>query len=100
MRRRLFFFAPFAIVGIFAFMALGGFVVETLWNRLLPDIFGWRTITFWQAIGLMVLARLLFGGVGRHAFGPSGMKRRIRERIEMSADERERFRRGMHGAAD
>ena len=39
-----------------------GFVVTHLWNYLMPGLFGLRMITFWQAVGLMVLGRLLFGG--------------------------------------
>ena len=36
-----------------------------LWNWLLPDIFGLRQITFWQALGLLALCRILFGSFGR-----------------------------------
>ena len=47
------------------FILLGGLVVQWLWNWLLPDIFGLRQITFWQALGLLALCRILFGSVGR-----------------------------------
>jgi len=52
-----------------------GFVVTHLWNFLMPGLFGLRTITFWQAVGLMVLGRLLFGGFrpGRGGFGWRGV---------------------------
>lgn len=39
-----------------------GFVVQALWNWLLPDIFGLPEITYWQAWGLLILAHLLLGG--------------------------------------
>jgi hypothetical protein len=35
-----------------------------LWNWLLPPLFGWRQITFWQALGILALCRILFGGFG------------------------------------
>ncbi len=43
-------------------VAVFGFVVMALWNRLIPPIFGWHVITFWQAVGLLVLCKVLFGG--------------------------------------
>lgn len=47
------------------FILLGGLVVQWLWNWLLPEIFGVRQITFWQALGLLALCRVLFGSFGR-----------------------------------
>jgi|GEM_PF-414677 len=37
-------------------------IVMALWNSLLPDIIGVRAITFWQAMGILVLSKILFGG--------------------------------------
>ena len=52
-------FIPIAIAaGIFIF----GSVVMLLWNALLPALFGLKTITFWQALGILVLSKILFGG--------------------------------------
>ena len=59
----IFFVAPLAVA---LFVALFGEVVMHLWNWLLPALFGWRQITFWQALGLLVLCRILFGGFGGH----------------------------------
>lgn len=50
-----------------------GFAVQWLWNWLLPDLFGWKTISFWQAIAVIVLARLIVGGIGGH--GRHGLHR-------------------------
>jgi MFS family permease len=47
------------------FILLGGLVVQWLWNWLVPDIFGLRQLTFWQALGLLALCRILFGNFGR-----------------------------------
>jgi hypothetical protein len=82
MRRRKWFFvaAPF---GIAAFVFLGGEVVKELWNWLVPSLFGLPSVTFWQALGLLALCRILFGGFG----GGHGRKTH-----HMSEEERERFR--------
>ncbi len=45
------------------FVFVSGLAVMSLWNALIPTIFGLTTIGFWQAIGLMLLSRLLFGGI-------------------------------------
>jgi hypothetical protein len=88
MRRKWYFIAPAAIVGIVLFTLLGGEIVKLLWNWLLPPLFGFRTVTFWQALALLALCRILFGG-----FGPGrGFGRR---RARMTPEERERFRQTM-----
>jgi len=51
-----------ALAVLFAF--LFGIVVKLLWNWLMPPLFGLGTITFWQAFGLVLLAKILFGGHG------------------------------------
>jgi hypothetical protein len=63
-------FLGFAIV----FVGLAGLVVMTLWNALLPEILGVSAITFGQALGLLVLSRILFGGFrgGPRGYGPRG----------------------------
>jgi uncharacterized membrane protein SpoIIM required for sporulation len=92
-RRRLLMFAPLAIVGFTVFIAIGGAVVRLLWNWLLPPILGLPAITFWQALGLLALSRILFGGFGMRGYGP---RSRLRGRWEhMTPEERERFRNGM-----
>lgn len=94
-KKKLFFIAPLAILGMALFIAIGGEVVKLLWNWLLPPLFGWHTIGFWQAVGLLALSRILFGGFGRSGIGPS-MRRRMRERWEgMTPEERDRFRQAM-----
>ena len=74
---------------------LFGWVVERLWNWLVPGVFGWRPITFVQALGLLVLSKILFGGFHRGG-RRRGWSRGARERwARMSPEERERFRAGM-----
>jgi hypothetical protein len=83
------------------FIAIGGEVVMLLWNWLAPALFGWRQITFWQAIGLLALCRILFGGF-RGGGGPrSRIRQRMAERWEqMTPEEREKFRQGLHGCME
>ena len=96
--KKMIFIAPAAIVGILLFIAIGGEIVLQLWNWLLPSLFGWRQITFWQAVGLLALCRILFGRVGGRGWHRSNFRRRMSERWEhMTPEERERFRQGMRG---
>ena len=98
---------PLALLGMLLFVALGGWVVQLLWNWLLPPLFGWREITMWQGLGILALSRILFGGFGFRGHGghPSGVRRRIADRVvdrtadrvaerweQMTPEERERFR--------
>lgn len=54
------------------FVGLAGLAVMTLWNALLPAILGVSAINFWQALGLLVLSRILFGGFGGGGWGRGG----------------------------
>jgi uncharacterized membrane protein len=96
--KRLIWIAPLAILGLLVFIAIGGEIVMLLWNWLLPPLFGWHQIGFWQAVGLLALCRILFGGFGRHGSVRSHVHRRMAERWDhMTPDERERFRQGLRG---
>ena len=98
MRKKLIFLAPLAVAGFLLFVALGGLVVQQLWNWLLPALFGWPALTFWQALGLLALSRILFGRFGGRGFGRGFSRRRMAARWErMTPEERERFRQGMAG---
>jgi hypothetical protein len=83
-----------AILGMVLFTILGGGVVRLLWNWLVPPLFGWHQITFWQALALLALCRILFGGFGGRGFARSHARHRIAERAweRMTPEERERFR--------
>ena len=101
MRKRMIWMGPAAILGMVIFITIGGEVVMHLWNWNLPAVFGWREITFWQAIGLFALCRILFGGFGR-GFHRSNVRQRIRERMaerweKMTPEERERSRQSWRG---
>lgn len=90
------------IVGVVIVLAivLAGFgsAVLYLWNLVMPPVFGVHTIDYWQAIGLLGLSWLLFGGprllAGQRARWGRGMRARWEH---MTPEERERFRSGMRG---
>jgi hypothetical protein len=86
------------------FIAIGGEIVLHLWNWLLPSLFGWRQITFWEALGMLALCRILFGGFGwrgpSHRGSRPRMLGRLADRIgdrvnAMTPEEKERFRQRM-----
>ena len=94
--KRLVFIVPLAILGMLLVTVIGGEIVLHLWNWLLPSLFGWRQITFWQAVGLLTLCRILFGGVSGRGLHRSNYRRRMAERCKhMTPEERERFRQRM-----
>lgn len=93
--KRLLWIAPAAIVGMVLFIFIGGEIVLHLWNWLLPPLFGWRELTFWQALGMLVLCRILFGGFGMSGSGRSNSRRRMEEREYITPEVRERIRQRM-----
>lgn len=84
-------------VAVFAIIFVSGFgwAVHQLWNLLMPEIFGLPQISFWQAVGLLSLSWLLFGGwrgmPGRR-FGGRGLRGRWEK---LTPEEREVFARRM-----
>jgi hypothetical protein len=101
-RRKAFWFiaAPIGFIGI---AMLLGWVVMSLWNAILPSVIvGVSVISFWQALGLLVLTRILFGGIGGgRRRGPWGRKGKsfgnapanMRDRwMQMSDEEREQLK--------
>ena len=85
----------FVLLAAVAVAAIGA-VVMGLWNWLMPELFGWHVIGFWQAVGLLVLSKILLGGL-RGSWGHrTHWRTRMTERWEqMTDEEREQFRQGM-----
>ena len=86
-------FLLFALIAVTVFSA----VVMGLWIWLMPTLFGLRVITFWQAFGVLVFSRILFG-----RFGGPGRRMHWRHRMmerwnKMTPEEREKFMAGMKG---
>jgi len=102
MRKR---FIPLVLVGFAAFIFVGGEVVKLLWNWLAPPLFGLPLLSFWQALALLALCRILFGGFGMHGGGRRVGRGQVVDRItdrmadrfaerwqNMTPEQRERFR--------
>lgn len=96
------------VIGV-VLAAVLGLLVMSLWNALLPALLGVKSIGFWQALGMLVLCRILFGGLGMRPgmFGMARDRRRMHERwMQMTPEQREQFvqqRRGgfgRHGCHD
>lgn len=73
-------------------IVVGGELVMHLWNWLLPPLFGFRPITFWQGFGLLALCRILFGNFGGRGRRRSGPRSRTAEEWgRMTPEEREKI---------
>ena len=87
----------FALFGVL-FVVILGFVVMSLWNWLTPALFGWHVISFWQAVGILILSKILLGGFRGGPGHHMHWRRRMMERWEqMTPEEREKFRESMRG---
>ena len=78
---RVLLFIPFAIAGFALFI----WIVMLLWNGVLAEATGVITITFWQAAGIFVLSKILFG----FNMGAGGRKRKF---SHITPEEKEQFK--------
>ena len=79
-------------LGILALFALFSLIVMLLWNAVMPGLLGAGSLSYPQAAGLLLLCRILFGGLGSGFWG-----RGLREHFHaMSPEQREAFARHMH----
>jgi hypothetical protein len=84
-------FVILGIIGVFVF----GSIVMLLWNNLMPVIFHLPLISFWQALGLLILAKILFSGFrgGPKAYGSRWKRNAIREGwANMTPEQQEKFK--------
>jgi hypothetical protein len=87
----------FLIPAAAAFIAVLGCAVMLLWNALLPRLAGLPPVNFWEAAGLLILARILFGGLGGTGWH-HGHKNPFKEKwLHMSDEERKEFISKCHG---
>lgn len=88
-------FIFFPLIAI-AFITVFSFVVMLLWNNVLAEVVNVRTVTFWQAMGILVLSKILFGGFGpggKRGGPPAFARRRMEEKMKhLSPEEREKFK--------
>lgn len=77
-------------IGIFLFVT---WMIMLLWNNLIPEIFGLKTITYFQTLGLFILCRILFGNFNFGNRKPPFMNPNFKEKwINMSEEEKEKFK--------
>jgi len=82
----------FILIPIVLFFAVGG-IVMLLWNWLMPVIFGLKAITYFQALGLFLLSRILFGSFGFGKRKPPFANSKFKEKMmNMTDEERQRFK--------
>ena len=91
-KRRRFLYIPLALFGLLAMSA----IVMLLWNEIIPKISGLLSINYWQAMGLLVLSRILFSNFkfrGRMGHRSSYMHPSFKNKLmEMSDEERQQFK--------
>ena len=86
---RIILFAPLAIAGFALFIWL----VMLLWNGVLTNATGVRTITYWQAAGILLLSKILFGFGGGMGGRHSRRSRMMQEKFtNMTPEEKEKFK--------
>jgi len=84
----------FPLAGAALALLLGG-VIMSLWNAILPEVAHTGRLSYWQAVGLLVLCRILFGSFGPRAGGGAGRHgwgRGYGKWMQMSDEDRQRFR--------
>jgi len=72
-----------------------GFIVMGLWNAVLVKVLSVKLISFWQALGILLLSKILFGGFGggRRWRGSHAWKEKMKQRWDkMTPEEREKFK--------
>ncbi|HRJ30484.1 MAG TPA: hypothetical protein PLV21_12640 [Cyclobacteriaceae bacterium] len=78
------------------FVGLVAMITMQLWNWLVPELFSGPAITFWQALGLLVLSKILFSGIGGKRGHSAHWKHRYSEKWSaMTPEERARFKERM-----
>lgn len=56
-------YAGFGVLGVAAMIGFT-FVVMWLWNWLVPEVFNGPDLTYWQTLGLLILSKIIFSGIG------------------------------------
>jgi len=77
---QIFVYTILGVVAAFGFGLLFGWIIVWLWNWLMPMIFGLPTITFWQGVGIFILAKILFGGINTHGDSSKSDKKKNKKK--------------------
>jgi len=97
--KRRFWFGKALMILVFgvAFVMLFSFIVMSIWNAILPAVLGVKIITFWQALGILVLSKILFSGFGGFHHKREHFKNRFRQKMldrweKMTPEEKQKFK--------
>jgi len=86
-------FIPLIVLAVVALLA---WAVYGLWNGVLIDVLGVKAVTYWQALGILVLAKILFGFPRRGPFGSPWRRRMMMKRwMSLTPEQREQMRQEM-----
>jgi len=86
---RILLFILLGVVAVFVF----GNIVMWLWNYALAPAINIRTVTFWQALGILILSKILFSSFGGGRRPRRNWRERMRDKwSNMSPEEREKFK--------
>ena len=86
-----------AATSFVVFIAIGGVAVLLLWNWLMPTLFGVPQVSFLQALGILALSRIVFGGSGLPSLKRSGSDRATDRWQALTPEERELLRQRSRG---
>jgi len=99
MKHRKFIRGPLFLLKMILILAITSIIVMLLWNALIPSIFNGPTLNYWQSAGLLLLAKILFGSMGRgfgrrhHSYPDEVWKKKLRAKYEaMTPEEKEKFK--------
>jgi len=94
-RRRFGRFILFALIFAPLAIFIFGSIVMLLWNNVAVPVLHVSTVTFWQALGILVLAKILFSSFGPRGGGPgryAWRRRMMRNWKDMTPEEKEKFK--------
>lgn len=94
--RGVFYFGKFVVMGI-AFLALFTYVVMLLWNWLVPELFSGPVLDYWQTLGILILSKILFTGLGHHSKDGPPWKDRSWRHDNLKTHWRKKFEEKMNG---
>ncbi|MCB1691251.1 MAG: hypothetical protein KDI19_00725 [Pseudomonadales bacterium] len=90
---KVFFWGTIGAIAAIVLFVVFGFFVKVLWNNTIAEIFEVNAITFWQAVGIFILAKLLFGfGSGSARGFRRGSRRRHGRHAPPNPDDDDAFR--------
>ncbi|MGE9311992.1 hypothetical protein ACLOAU_10110 [Niabella sp. CJ426] len=77
------------VAAVFLFSA----IVMLLWNAVLPDVLPVKPVSYWQAMGILVLSKILFSGFGGKGHKKFGSRGELRDKYRnMSEEDRQKFK--------